>query len=168
VISALALPATIMIIVVILRGIIAAQIAKDGKFRLKVSGVEVEIVPAEGIRPPSGGAAGDRNQVEDVDGEANLSAGELPCDYYFLNHTSFLRPGKQEELRRLTGVPLNHYDIRMVVDSYYRGTLDRIDRVEYILHSAYPSPFHTAAIEKTSFFQRNWLTENMYSWQRCS
>lgn len=140
VISALALPITILIIVVILRGIIAPEIAKGGKFHLKVQDVEVEIAPAEGIRPPSGEVVGDRAQSKDVDQPSAAPTAKLPLDYYFLNHTSFLREDKQEEFRRLTGVPLNHYDIRVIVDSYYRGALDRIDCVEYILHRAYPNP----------------------------
>ncbi len=86
------------------------------------------------------GAVGDRSQSKDVEQTPPTSTAKLPFDYYFLNHTSFLRADKQEEFRRLTGVPLNHYDIRVIVDSYYRGALDRIDRVEYILHSAYPNP----------------------------
>jgi uncharacterized protein (DUF2249 family) len=64
----------------------------------------------------------------------------LPFDYYFLNHTSFLRREKQEEFQRRTGVPLDHYDIRVVVDSYYKGALDRIERVEYQLHDSDPKP----------------------------
>jgi len=58
----------------------------------------------------------------------------------FLNHTSFLRPEKQAEFQRRTGVPLNHYDIRIIVDSEDESVLDQIERVEYILHEAYPEP----------------------------
>lgn len=64
----------------------------------------------------------------------------LPPDYYFLNHTSFLRNHKQEEFRKRTGVPLDHYDIRVIVDSYYEGALDKIRKVRYVLDAAYPQP----------------------------
>lgn len=64
----------------------------------------------------------------------------LRGDTYFLNHTAFLRPGKQEEFQRRTGVPLPHYDIRVIVDSYDEENLDQIERVEYVLDSTYPQP----------------------------
>ena len=67
-------------------------------------------------------------------------AKKLPPDYYFLNHTSFLRSHKQEEFRKRTGVALDHYDIRIIVDSYYEGALDKIQKVRYVLDEAYPNP----------------------------
>ena len=68
--------------------------------------------------------------------EATLS--EAPP--LFLNHTSFLRPEKQAEFRRRTGVPLDHYDIRVVVDAEDDAVLDEIERVEYLLDEGYPEP----------------------------
>jgi hypothetical protein len=65
---------------------------------------------------------------------------ELPNQTYFINHTSFLRPGKQQEFQERTGVPLDHYDIRVIIDSDDEKALDLIDRVEYVLHEAYPEP----------------------------
>jgi len=58
-------------------------------------------------------------------------------DTYYLNHTSFLREEKQQEFRLRTGVPLDHYDIRIVVDAYDERDLNQIERVEYTLHPAY-------------------------------
>jgi len=58
-------------------------------------------------------------------------------DAYYLNHTSFLREEKQQEFRLRTGVPLDHYDIRIVVDAYDERDLNQIERVEYTLHPAY-------------------------------
>ncbi len=72
---------------------------------------------------------------------------ELPFDYYFLNHTSFLEKKdgiidqeKQAKYRNRTHVERDHYCIKVIVDSYYSGALDRIERVEYILHKSYPNP----------------------------
>ena len=59
---------------------------------------------------------------------------------YYLNHTSFLRKDKQQEFQRRTGIPINHYDIRVIVDSYRPDALDTIDRVEYLLDDTYPQP----------------------------
>gem|GEM_PF-2021634 len=64
----------------------------------------------------------------------------LPDDYYFLNHTSFLRPEKQAEFRKLTHVERDHYDIRVIVDSYYPSAMENIVQVEYILHNSFPNP----------------------------
>lgn len=65
----------------------------------------------------------------------------LPADYLYVNHTSFFRPGIQAEMQAKTGHRrLKHYDIQVIVDSYYEGALDRVDRVEYILHEEYDEP----------------------------
>ncbi|MCC6322734.1 MAG: hypothetical protein IT438_15000 [Phycisphaerales bacterium] len=64
----------------------------------------------------------------------------LPSDYLYLVHTSFLRPQMQAEFQRRTGVLLPHYDIRVKLDSYYRGGLDRVSYVEYVLHTSFPDP----------------------------
>lgn len=50
----------------------------------------------------------------------------------FLSHTSFLRPEKQREFRQRAEVPLDHYDIRVIVDSEEDAVLDEIERVEYL------------------------------------
>ena len=75
----------------------------------------------------------------------------LPGDYYFINHTSFLRPEKQEEFQSRTGVKWPHYDIRVIVDSYYEGALERIDRVEYILNETYPNPIQVRTRKEDKF-----------------
>jgi hypothetical protein len=63
-----------------------------------------------------------------------------PLGGYFLNHTSFLRRGRQSEFRKRTGVPLDHFDIRVVLDAEDPELLDSVERVEYTLHAAYPEP----------------------------
>ena len=137
IINAAAIPLTALIIVSFL---LPAIIKGRGvSFKAK-DWLEFSVDPAQGIRPPSSAAQGDRSQAEDVKQTSKSLTTKIPFDYYFINHTSFLRTDKQEEYRQRTGVNLNHYDIRVIVDSYYRGALDRIDRVEYILHSAYPNP----------------------------
>lgn len=76
---------------------------------------------------------------------------KLPLDYLFLNHTSFLRTDKQEEFQKRTQVDLPHYDIRVVVDSYYQRALDRVSRVEYYLDDAFPDPVQTRYNRKDKY-----------------
>ena len=47
---------------------------------------------------------------------------------------------EQAEIRRKTRVDRKHYHIHVIVDSYYKDALNRVDYVEYILHKAYPEP----------------------------
>jgi hypothetical protein len=145
ILDALVWPFVLLTIVVILRGLISTAVTKGGAFRFGVKDVaEFAIEPAQGLRPPSGETEEDASRlVKDIPSVPQTAQEALPFDYYFLNHTSFLRRERQEEFRERTGVPLNHYDIRVIVDSYYRGALERIERVEYILHSSYPQPIQT-------------------------
>lgn len=69
----------------------------------------------------------------------------LPSNYYFLNHTSFLRKDKQGEFMERTGVYAPHYDVRIIVDSNYAGALDKIEKVEYTLDPNYPTNSYTIA-----------------------
>ena len=142
ILEALTWPIVILIIVVVLRSLISTAVAKGSAFRFGVKDLaELSIEPAQGLRPPSAETEGDRSQlVKDVPSVPQGAQEVLPFDYYFLNHTSFLRREMQEEFRRRTGVPLDHYDIRVIVDSYYRRALERIEHVEYVLHSSYPQP----------------------------
>jgi pYEATS domain-containing protein involved in immunity len=123
--------------------ILAENVKKGGSVRVKVSETEVAISgPTEGLRPPSAGTSNQNQEklTKNIAILPNADLDTLPLDYYFLNHTSFLKQEKQEEYRRKTGVSLDHYNIHVVVDSYYEGALDRVDKVEYILHEAYPEP----------------------------
>lgn len=77
-------------------------------------------------------------------GEKDIN--KLPADYIYINHTSFLRQEKQGEFQLKTKVQgLPHYDIRVIVDSYYQGALERIKYVTYFLHQSYPEPIQTRA-----------------------
>ncbi len=76
---------------------------------------------------------------------------QLPSDYVYLNHTSFIRENMQEEFHKRTGVQLPHYDIRVIVDSYYSGAIDAIERVEYVLHEAYPNPIQVRTNRANKF-----------------
>jgi hypothetical protein len=102
---------------------------------IKAMGFEFLVAPPTGVREPGGQP---RASAEPSPGQADSEV--LPFDYIFLNHTSSLRPDKQAEFKRRTRVDREHYDIRIIVDSYYRGALERIDRVEYLLNPAYPEP----------------------------
>lgn len=97
-----------------------------------------------------------KNIAEGVKKVANMmklkseSPEELPPDYYFLNHSSFLRVHKQAEFRKRTGVPFAHYDIRVIVDSYYEGALEKVEKVTYILDEAYPEQIRTITNSESS------------------
>jgi hypothetical protein len=142
ILDALAWPITAVVIFVLFRGIIASVVTKGNTFRVKVKDVaEFTVEPAQGLRPPSTGTEEERSRlIKNVEKPPEITQENLPLDYYFLNHTSFLRKDKQDEFRRRTGVPLDHYDIRVIVDSYYSGALERVESVEYVLHRAYRHP----------------------------
>lgn len=141
VLHALAWPIIAIIIVVLLRDLITALISKGSGVHLSFKDVITVIVePAQGLRPPSAGTEDASKLTKDVQALPQTTQQTMPLDYYFLNHTSFLRKEKQKEFQERTGAPLPHYDIRVIVDSYYQGALDRIDCVEYVLHRAYPNP----------------------------
>lgn len=76
----------------------------------------------------------------------------LPADYYYINHISFLREDKQEEFQRRTGLTdYPHYDIRIIVDSYYKDALDKVKYVEYFLHKSYPEPIQARSNRSNNF-----------------
>ena len=93
----------------------------------------------------------------DMKGEKELEkpddgAQELPADYLFLDHVSFIRDDKQDEFQkrtRATDVP--HYDIQVIVNSYYKGALDSIKYVEYFLHKSYPEPIQARSNRANKF-----------------
>lgn len=108
------------------------------KFKATSTGIEFETLqptkpPGESERPPV------------AENEA------LPPDYLYLNHTSFLRPEYQNQFQEATGVQRPHYDIRVVLSSYYHGALDRVERVEYILHASYPQPIQVRTRKNDKF-----------------
>jgi len=141
ILNALAWPAAVLIVAIIIRSLVLPAISEGGCVAVKMQGVEFTVTPAQGLRPPGGSSEEDISQLTRRGlMNAGISQKVLPFDYYFLNHTSFLRKEKQEEFRKLTGVDIDHYDIRVIVDSYYQDALERIDCVEYILHHAYPQP----------------------------
>ena len=73
-------------------------------------------------------------------GEHATNADEIDVESaFYLNHTSFLRKAMQAEFQRRTRVPLDHYDIRVVIDSYNPLNLEKIEKVEYILDKSYPN-----------------------------
>jgi len=141
ILNALAWPAAVLIVAIIIRSLVLPAISEGGCVAVKMQGVEFTVTPAQGLRPPGGSSEEDSSQLTRRGlMNAGISQKVLPFDYYFLNHTSFLRKEMQEEFRKLTGVDIDHYDIRVIVDSYYQDALKRIDCVEYILHHAYPQP----------------------------
>jgi hypothetical protein len=117
--------------------IVLRPVLRQGRSQvhIKAMGFEFLVEPPTGVRNPGGQP---RQSPELSPGQADSEV--LPFDYFFLNHTSFLRPEKQAEFKSRTGVYLEHYDIQIIVDSYYKYALERIERVEYLLNPAYPEP----------------------------
>ncbi len=140
--NVLAWPVTILIIVFVFYALSRPSVVKGGSFCFKVKDIaEFSVAPAQGLRLPSDSANRDLPQsTKDIRALPSVTQENLPFDYYFLNHTSFLRKDKQDEFQKLTGVNRDHYDIRVILDSYYLGALDRVECVEYILHSTYTVP----------------------------
>ncbi|WP_281561336.1 pYEATS domain-containing protein [Thalassomonas sp. RHCl1] len=111
-------------------------------FSLKFSEfVEVTVEPAQTD-------IGSKTELEDT----SPASDKLPADYYYLNHVAFLRQEKQEEFQQRTGlVDFPHYDIRVILDSYYKGAMEKVKYVEYFLHKSYPEPIQTRSNLKNKF-----------------
>lgn len=76
----------------------------------------------------------------------------IPADYYFLNHTSFVRKEKQKEYQERFDKPgETFYDIRVILDSYYEKALERVKYVVYFLHETYPEPVQGKSNRKEKF-----------------
>jgi hypothetical protein len=123
-----------LILLFLLRHQIRALLESGAEIAWEFMGNKLVVKPSQAVRPPAGESA------ESVQLSAIESRDPMPVDYYFINHTSFLRPDKQAEFQARTGIKAPHYDIRVIVDSYYRGALERVKYVKYLLHQAYPEP----------------------------
>lgn len=141
-------PLLLAVLIYVFRKRIGALLESGSEVALEFMGGKLSVKPTERVRPPA-------SQTEMSSPEVELDPidpkGKLPADYLYLNHTSFLREERQDEFQNRTGVPLPHYDIRVVLDSYYRGALDRVERVEYILHKAYPDPIQIKVNREEKF-----------------
>ncbi|MDN3205273.1 pYEATS domain-containing protein [Algoriphagus sediminis] len=107
--------------------ILTKKVKKIGAF-----GFDVEVFPSQ--RKMTG------DEEDKIELIVNLKEKKIPADYFFINHTSFLRPEIQEEFQKATKVNRPHYDIRVIINSYYRGALEQVKYVQYYLHKNYPEP----------------------------
>ena len=131
-----------------MRGRIAALVGSGAEVAFEFMGAKLAVKPSEAVRVPAQARESNETTVE----LAPVKSREpLPADYYFLNHTSFIRPDKQHEFQARTKVNRPHYDIRVILDSYYSGALERVKHVEYILHQAYPEPLQIRSQAATKF-----------------
>jgi hypothetical protein len=135
-------------LIYVFRKRIGALLESGAEVAFEFMGGKLSVKPTERLRAPSSqtGLSSPEVELDPIDPK-----GKLPADYLYLNHTSFLREERQAEFQKRTGVPLPHYDIRVILDSYYRGALDRVERVEYILHKAYPDPIQIKVIREEKF-----------------
>lgn len=113
-----------------------------GEIGVKVLGNEFTFKPTQAERKPEQ----DKPVLPSVSEDQ-----PIPADYLYLNHTSFLRKDKQPDFQARTGIPLDHYDIRVHLDSCYAGALDRVQYVVYLLHEAYPEPVQARSNRKDKF-----------------
>jgi hypothetical protein len=137
---------------------VSSSIEKSG-LNLEFLGFKTEIKPAQLIVQAQAGAA---EQLYLVAETRSKPTGKLPpiplnkplpADYIYLNHISFLRPDRQQEFRQRTGyMDLDHYDIRVVLDSYYEEALWRVHTVEYILHEGYHKRKRQARFDHADHF----------------
>lgn len=110
---------------------------------IKVLGMEVKVVPSKTDL---------ENANEKIDYQIDTEKPVLPSDYYYLKHTSFYRKEAQEDLQKKTGLKnLKLYDIRVKLFSYYKGAFEKIDKVEYYLHSSYEHPRQLSTDKKNNF-----------------
>lgn len=130
-------PLAVIFIVWLFRREISQLFGKGSCLTVDILGGKIE------IKPPEGGSV--KLSTTEPQPTGRLSPVEpgdpLPADYLYLNHISFIRHERQKEFQKRTGVlGVYHYDIRVVLDSYYEKALERVLCIEYFLHSAYPDP----------------------------
>jgi len=137
-VAQIAWPVLAIVVIYLFRQQIQVLLGRGSEIALEVCGTKIIVKPATvALREPS--VQGDVRPASDK--LSPVTPGDLiPADYLFMNHTSFFRPEKQQEFRNRTRVKLLHYDIRVIVDSYYEKALDSVEYVEYILHETYPEP----------------------------
>ncbi|MEM6259537.1 MAG: pYEATS domain-containing protein [Planctomycetota bacterium] len=138
-------PVLLVLVIVLLRKRIMALLDSGSELIIEGFGTRFAVKPAQTQRTPKTVASDDKDLVPIDETEP------LPADYYFINHTSFLRPEMQADFIQRTGFDAPHYDIRVVVDSYYRGALGRVEHVEYILHKSYEEPRRIRSQRKEKF-----------------
>lgn len=118
--------------------------------KFKALGVEFESNIILEASPSEKNLTNDNGNKLELSGDTDINI--IPADYIYINHTSFLRQEKQEEFQlktHISGFP--HYDIRVIIDSYYRGALERIKYVTYFLHQSYPEPVQTRSNKNDHF-----------------
>ncbi|HRD79198.1 MAG TPA: hypothetical protein PLL53_00465 [Saprospiraceae bacterium] len=152
-IGALAWPLVVLVLFPFLLKLLHSWVVGYGKEIAFSSGkISLVVKPTEASRPPANATPEEKalrvGEVQNIEASPGKA---LPADYFFLNHTSFLRPDKQEEFQKRTGIARKHYDIQLIVDSYYRDAMQRIEYVEYLLHRAYPHPVQYRRSAKDHF-----------------
>jgi hypothetical protein len=134
-------------VLVLFRRELRGLVTKQTELGIEIMGTKFTVKPAVVDRKPDGTAS----LLPAV--HENLP---LPADYFYLNHTSFLRREKQDEFQtrtRVFGVP--HYDIRVILDSYYEGALDRVLYVLYLLAEQYPEPVVARSRKENKFLLKD-------------
>jgi hypothetical protein len=80
-------------------------------------------------------------EAEIAGGDYTITAREV--GYYCLKTASFFRPEKQEEYRRKAKTTSPIYNIHAIVDADTTNSLERVERVEYVLPGSWPAELRT-------------------------
>lgn len=146
-VAAVLWPLLAALVLFALRHRIFRLMESGAELAVEFMGTKVAITPAKAVRSPGA----ESSPTNDENTLYIAQTDPIPVDYVFLNHTSFLREAMQQQFKEKTGVDRPHYDIRVIVDSYYQGALERISHVEYILHQAYPEPIQVRSQSRDHF-----------------
>jgi hypothetical protein len=143
--AALLWPLGIFTVIFIFRNEIREQIQRGTNLSLEVLGNKIAVNPSKG-----GEASEVCNVSQDYKPTGKLKPitpeDPLPADYLFLTHISFLRKEKQKQYQKETKMNnVTLFDIRVILNSYYKGALERVSCVKYFLHESYPNPIQAEA-----------------------
>jgi hypothetical protein len=146
-------PVLVASIVYLMRKKVWLLIESGAALAFDFAGTKIAITPTKATRLPADNDSPSES-IGPTRDEGFLYVPEsapIPVDYLFLSHISFLREDRQDEFKARTGVDLPHYDVRVVLDSYYSGALARVSHVEYVLHESYPEPIQVRSQAKNKF-----------------
>lgn len=123
---------------------IKSAIENGSEFAFEFMGNKVHITPTKKII--TGKHQNQENKLPEV-----TEKKEIPADYFYINHHSFYREDKQDQLRVMTNLNCDLYYIHITTNSYYQGAVDQVEKVEYYLHETYPEPIHVKTNKNDNF-----------------
>jgi hypothetical protein len=137
-------PFIAVFLLIFFRQSIKTAIENGAEIAFEFMGNKVRITPTKKI------ITGDHQNQENKLPEITEKK-EIPADYFYINHHSFYREDKQDQLRALTNLKCKLYYIHITTNSYYQGAVDHVEKVEYYLHETYPEPIQVRTNKKDNF-----------------